>query len=152
MSSMMGPGQQVNFGPDIPPGDVEATFTEVAELHDEVLEQFSDLGRWALGWGALGVVFSLLLHGPVFFVASAVLCGAAGIAWLLSHRRFVAGTPQSRAMAWAGFVLGLLGLALAFAGLVGHPLFGLGWKASLMRWSDKLINLTMPTAVLGLEA
>jgi len=27
MSSMMGPGQQVNFGPDIPPGDVEATFT-----------------------------------------------------------------------------------------------------------------------------
>jgi hypothetical protein len=76
----------------------------------------------------LGLAVSLLAHGPLIFLAAMVFCGAAFIAWLLCRRRAVAGTPQSSTMAWVGLLLGLLGLALGFAGLVGHPLFGLGWS------------------------
>jgi hypothetical protein len=128
MSSMMGPGHQVDVGPVVPDGNVQDSFSEVAELRDEVLDESGDLGRWALVWGSLGVVFALLLHGPVLFAVGAVICGAAVLANLLSRRRWRAGTPQSRTMAWAGLALGLLGLALGFAGLVGHPLFGWGWS------------------------
>jgi hypothetical protein len=117
-----------HFGPAIPDGDVKATFTEVDELRDEVFDYSSDLGRWALFWGSLGLVLSLLLHGPVFFIAEAVVCGAAFFAWLLSRRRTAAGMHQSVNLAWVGLLLGILALGLAFAGLIGHPLLGLGWS------------------------
>ena len=122
------PGQHIDYGPDMPAGDVPATFTEVDELHDEVLDQSSDLGRWALAWGLIAVVFALLLHGPVLFVGQLVLCGAAFVCWLLCRRRARAGTPQSPTLAWLGLILALAALGLGFAGLAGHPLLGWGWS------------------------
>ena len=126
--AMQGP-HPPEFGPDIPPGDVQDTFSELAELRDdELIDASGDLGPWALLWGSLGVVSSLLLHGPIICVIQAVMCGAALIAWLLTRRRARAGTPQSATMAWAGLLAGFVGLGLGFAGLVGHPLFGWGWS------------------------
>ncbi len=127
--TMAGGPHPPEFGPDMPPGDVPAVFSELAELRDgEVIDESGDIGPWALVWGSLGVVSSLLLHGPIIFLIEAVLCGAAFIAWLLSRRRERAGTPQANALALAGLLLGLLGLGLGVAGLVGHPPFGLGWS------------------------
>jgi hypothetical protein len=102
----------------------------VAGLRDAVYDASSDLGRWTLGWGLICVLAGLLLHGPGFFVAQLVLCGAAFIAWLLCGRRFRAGIPQSRGLAWTGLLLALLGLSLGFAGAIGHPLvsFGVTWR------------------------
>jgi hypothetical protein len=118
------------FGPDIPGGDVQAALSEVDELRGGVYDTSSDLGRWTLAWGLIGVLVGLLLHGPVFFVAQLVLCGAAFVAWLLCGRRFRAGIPQSRGWAWTGLLLALLGLGLGFAGAIGHPLvsFGVTWR------------------------
>jgi hypothetical protein len=126
--SMQGP--QPHFGPDLPPGNVQAGFSEVAGLRGAAYDVSSDLGRWALAWGSVGALVGLLLHGPVFFVAQLVLCGAAFIAWLLCGRRLQAGIPQSRGLAWAGLLLALLALGLGFAGAIGHPLvsFGVTWR------------------------
>jgi hypothetical protein len=107
---------------------VQAGFSEVAGLRDAVYDASSDLGRWTLAWGLICVLVGLLLHGPGFFVAQLVLCGAAFIAWLLCGRRFRAGIPQSRGLAWAGLLLALLGLGLGLAGAIGDPLFGWGWS------------------------
>ena len=121
---------QPHLGPDLPPGNVQDGFSEVAGLRDAVYDTSSDLGRWALAWGLISVLVGLLLHGPVFFVAQLVLCGAALIAWLLCGRRLRAGIPQSRGLAWTGLLLALLGLGLGFAGAIGHPLvsFGMTWR------------------------
>lgn len=123
-------GPQPHLGPDLPPGNVQAGFSEVAGLRDAVYDASSDLGRWTLAWGLIGVLVGLLLHGPGFFVAQLVLCGAAFIAWLLCGRRFRAGIAQSRGLAWTGLLLALLGLGLGFAGAIGHPLvsFGVTWR------------------------
>jgi drug/metabolite transporter (DMT)-like permease len=86
-----------------------------------------DLGPWVLLWGGLALAVALFLHGPVFFLASLGLCGAAAIAALLSRRRFRAGTPQRRVLALLGVCLALLTLALLVARLVGHPLVEWGW-------------------------
>jgi len=111
------------FGPDIPAGDVQSSPSELAEMRDgELIDASGDVGPWALLWGSLGVAFSLVVHGPIVFLTAMMMCGAAFIAWLLCRRRSRGGTPQSGTMAWAGLLLGLLGLGLGFAGLVGHPL------------------------------
>lgn len=125
-------GQQVPYGPDIPPGDVQATFSEADELRDEVYDTSGDLGRWALAWGVIGAAFSLFLHGPGFFVVQLILCGAAFLAWLLCRRRWHADIPQSPLLAWVGLLLALVGLGLGLAGAIGHPLIGWGvtWKLS----------------------
>jgi hypothetical protein len=86
-----------------------------------------DLGPWALLWGGLALACALFLHGPVFVLVALGLCGAAGIAALLSRRRFRAGTSQSRALALLGLCLALIALALIVAALVGHPLVEWGW-------------------------
>lgn len=120
------------FGPEIPGGDVQAAFSEVDVLRDGVYDTSSDLGRWALAWGLIGMLVGMLLHGPAFFVLQLVLCGAALIAGLLCGRRYRVGIPQSRALAWIGLALALLGLGLGFAGAIGHPLvsFGVTWKVT----------------------
>ena len=130
--SMSMPPHPPEFGPDIPSGDVQAALSEVDELRGGVYDASSDLGRWALAWGLIGVLVGLLLHGPAFFAAQLVLCGAAFIAWLLCGRRYRAGTPQSRGMAWIGLLLALLSLGPGFAGAIGHPLvsFGLTWRVT----------------------
>jgi hypothetical protein len=124
MLSTMGHG---NVGSGVPT-DVGDAFTEVAGLRDEGIDESGDLGPWVLGWGLASLIFSLLFHGPVFFVLSLLLSGAAIIARLLCGRRRRADIPQSRRMARVGLALALVGLGLACAGLVGHPLFGLGWS------------------------
>lgn len=110
------------------PTDIRDPFREVAALRDDAPDETGDLGPWVLGWGSASVLFSLLLHGPLFFVVSVVLSGAGVIAYLLCGRRRRAEMPQSRAMAVAGLLLALLGIGLAIAGLAGFSPFGLGWS------------------------
>lgn len=120
------------FGPDIPAGDVQAAFSEEDALRDGVYDTSSDLGRWALAWGVIGLLVGLLLHGPGFLPAQLFLCGAAFIAWLLCGRRYRAELPQSRSLAWIGLLFGLVGMGLGIAGAAGHPLvsFGVTWRVT----------------------
>ena len=122
------PGQHIDYGPDMPAGDVPATFTEVDELHDEVLDQSSDLGRWALAWGLIAVVFALLLHGRSSSSGSsysAARPSSAGCSAAVARERARPSRPP-----WPGWacILALAALGLGFAGLAGHPLLGWGWS------------------------
>jgi len=54
------------FGPDIPAGDVQASFSELSELRDnELIDASGNIGPWGLLWGSLGVVCSLLLEAAL---------------------------------------------------------------------------------------
>ena len=63
---------QPHLGPDLPPGNVQDGFSEVAGLRDAVYDTSSDLGRWALG-GFVRVV-AMVIAGLALVLAG---CGGA---------------------------------------------------------------------------
>ena len=117
---------QSPFGSAVPPTSAKAGVSELDPIGGQI-DASGALGPWALLWGGLALACALLLHGPVFVLLALGLCGAAGIAALLSRRRSRAGTSQSRPLALLGLCLALVTLALIVALLVGHPLVEWGW-------------------------
>ena len=117
---------QSPFGSVVPPSSARAGVSELDPIGGQV-DASGDLGPWALLWGGLALACALFLHGPVLVLVALGLCGAAGIAALLSRRRSRAGTSQSRPLALLGVCLALVTLALIVALLVGHPLVEWGW-------------------------
>ena len=120
------PAPQSPFGSMVPPSSARAGVSEL-DPGGAQPDASGDLGPWVLVWGGLGLACALFLHGPVFVLVTLGLCGAAGIAALLSRRRSRAGTRQSRALALLGACLALAALALIVAVVVGHPLVEWGW-------------------------
>jgi len=121
------PPPQSPFASPVPPSSARSGVSELDATRGQPVDASGDLGPWVLVWGGLAVAVALLLHGPVFIVLALGLCGAAGIAALLSRRRTRAGTSQSRVLALAGVCLAVVALALVVMSLVGHPPVEWGW-------------------------
>ncbi len=114
------------FGSVVPPSSAKPGVSDLDPTGAQP-DASGDLGPWTLLWGGLALACALFFHGPVLILVALGLCGTAGVAALLSRRRFRAGTPQSRGLALLGVCLSLVALALIVVTLAGHPLAEWGW-------------------------
>jgi len=121
------PPQQSPFASPVAPSSSADGVSELDPTSARPVDASGDLGPWALLWGGLALAFALFLHGPVLALLTLALCGAAGIAALLSRRRSRAGTSQTRALALLGLCFALAALVLVIAALAGHEAVSWGW-------------------------